>query len=137
MNDKLNEDADLSASDDEPIENGHSYFSTSYEKHSCIFYDGSLKEVRNLTQIPGYQKLLITKLQDDKKIAEDQSPESVINELLENNDIDLKCSILRRKIRSLEDGSVTVVYTADPKLIKKFIKRKKSKGRHSSRGRAQ
>ena len=56
---------------------------------------------------------------------------------MKNNDIDMKCTILRRKIRSLEDGSITVVYTADPKLIKKFIKRKKSKGRHSSRGKAQ
>ena len=75
MSDKLGDDADLSTSETEQLENGYSYFSNSYERHSCIFYDGSLKEVNSLTQIPGYQKLLTSKVHDEKKLADDQSPE--------------------------------------------------------------
>ena len=39
----------------------------------------------------------------------------------------MSCQVLKRTIRSLEDGSITVVYVADEKLISKFLKRKKSK----------
>ena len=34
---------------------------------------------------------------------------------------------MRRTIRSVEDGSITVTYCADEKLISKFLKRRKSK----------
>ena len=39
----------------------------------------------------------------------------------------MKCRILKRTIRSVEDGSLKVVYSADEKLVQKFLKRKKSK----------
>ena len=135
LSDKLQEEADLSDSGSE-VHEGKSHASESFEKNSCIFYDGSLRDVRNLASIPGFQKLLVGKIQDEKKIGEDQDPEPIIDELLENKDIDLRCTILRRKIRSLEDGSITVVYTSDPKLIKKFLKRKKLKSRPPSKQRA-
>ena len=47
--------------------------------------------------------------------------------MLKKNEISLKCRVLRRTIRSVEDGSLKVVYSADEKLIAKFLKRKKSK----------
>ena len=50
-----------------------------------------------------------------------------ISSMLKKNEISLKCRVLRRTIRSVEDGSLKVVYSADEKLIAKFLKRKKSK----------
>ena len=39
----------------------------------------------------------------------------------------MRCKVLRRTIRSVEDGSITVVYMSDEKHIAKFLKRKNSK----------
>lgn len=61
LSDKLQEEADFSDSDSE-VHEGKSHASESFEKNSCIFYDGSLRDVRNLASIPGFQKLLVSKI---------------------------------------------------------------------------
>jgi len=50
-----------------------------------------------------------------------------VGSLIKENKIDMKCKVLRRTIRSVEDGSITIVYVSDEKLIAKFLKRKNSK----------
>jgi hypothetical protein len=48
-----------------------------------------------------------------------------IKTLVKEDELNFKIQIIRKKIRSLEDGSEKVVYTSDPKAISKFNKRRK------------
>ena len=50
-----------------------------------------------------------------------------VDELVRENEIDMRCTVLRKTIRSVEDGSIKVLYISDEKYIAKFLKRKNSK----------
>lgn len=45
--------------------------------------------------------------------------------MLKDGEITLKLQVLRKRIRSLEDGTEKIVYTSDPRTIAKFHKRMK------------
>ena len=50
-----------------------------------------------------------------------------VKEMIKSGELSLGCKVLKRTVRSIEDGSVQVTFCADDKLIQKFLKRKKSK----------
>lgn len=92
----------------------------------CVFQDNQYQSIQNLKELPGYEKLLLHKVAPE--LATD-APATVakVHQFLDSKEIDMRCRALRRTIRSLEDGSVKVVYCSDEKLIAKFLKRKRSK----------
>lgn len=96
---------------------------------TCTFMDGNDLHVQSLTDIPGYQKLLAAQFSDPKANNDDakECEDKVISMLTNGENIDRRISVLKRTIHSVEDNSLTVVYTSDLKQIKKFQKRKKSK----------
>ena len=59
------------------------------------------------------KNLKITKIQDIPRY------EKLVGE-------SLACKIVRRKIKSLADGSERFEFTSDPKVIKKFLKRQQA-----------
>lgn len=92
---------------------------------TLIFYGQNCMQLSNLKDIPNYQKLLIHKL---TQLNLKQQPSFLANQiktLVKKNELNLKIQIIRKRIRSLEDGSEKVVYTSDPKAISKFNKRRK------------
>ena len=83
--------------------------------------------MKKLTDIPGFQKLLVQKLKIELQSNDVESAIQNVKDALQSGDLGFGCRVLKRTIRSVEDGSVTVTYCSDEKLIKKFLKRRKSK----------
>jgi len=54
-----------------------------------------------------------------------ETQQASIGQMIKSREMTMKCQVLRKKIKSLEDGSVRYVYTSDPKAVNKFLKRRK------------
>ena len=96
---------------------------------TLIFYGRNCLQLSNLKDIPNYQKLLIHKLNalnlKQPSLSKPSSLAHQIKSLVKQNELNFKIQIIRKRIRSLEDGSEKIVYTSDPKAISKFNKRRK------------
>lgn len=82
--------------------------------------------------IKGYEKLLFHKVQAYLKEKAATLPsfavqkDTPVKKLVKDGEINMRVQVLRKRVRSLEDGSETIIYTSDPKAISKFFKRKKA-----------